>query len=153
MGYFACDFLPETDRDQAKQAWLHRTGTGACLTHEFEWRRVPVWQVAIRRLNDWGYRKNDTRVWNYWDEDAAFPAEIAGGENAALAMAREGKAIVIVSDWKAGGDYRIRPDVAALGIPKGFRAFDFETGKELPVKDGCVAVGLGRFDYVAVELK
>ena len=153
MGYFACDFVPEKDRDKKKQAWLHHTGTGACLTHELEWRRVPEWQAAIKRLRDWGYSMPDTKVWNYWDEDVKFPVAITGGENAALAMARDGKALVILSDWKAGGDYRLRPDVAALGIPRGFRAFDHTTGRELPVSDGVVQVGLDRLDYVVVELR
>lgn len=153
IGYFACDFVPENERDLAKQAWLHRTGVGACLTHELEWRRITEWQDAIKRLNDWGYRKADTKVWNYWDEDEPFPVTVTGGESAALVMSREGKALVVLSDWKRGGDYRIRPDISALGIKKDFRAFDHTSGEELTVADGIIHVAVGKFDYVVVELR
>lgn len=146
MGYFST-----MDPKSEKLRWLHRTGTGACLTHEVRWRRVKEWRDADRLLTDWGYRADGTRVWNYWDEDERFPVDVTGGENAALAMARNGEAIAVVSDWAKGGDYRLRPDCAALGIPSTFRAFDMETGKELAVKDGAVSVPLKRLDYVIVR--
>ena len=151
IGYFAVDFVQ--DKDLKKQAWLHHTGVGACLTHELEWRRVPEWQAANKALVAWGYRKPETKVWNYWDEDVPFPAEIKGPKNAALAMAKDGEAIVVVSDWEKGGAYAIRPDCAALGLSKDFKAYDFESGAELSVKDGSVALEIPHFDYRIIRFK
>lgn len=146
MGYFSTK-----DPASEKLKWLHRTGVGACLTHEVQWRRVAEWRTADKLLGDWGYRAEGTAVWNYWDEDVPFPVAVSGGENAALAMARNGEAVVVVSDWEKGGNYRLKPDAGALGLPAGFRAFDMETGKELAVTDGAVSVALKRLDYVIVR--
>ena len=147
MGYFST-------KDKEKLKWLHRTGTGAVITHEIHWPRVPEWNAANKKLTDWGYRLPTTRVWNYFDEDVPFPAAIAGGDNAALAMAKDGgEAVIVVSDWDKGGDYVIRPDAAALGLKDGFTAYDLETGKDLPVSDGAVRVKLSKMDYVMIALR
>ena len=149
MGYFATK-----DPKSEKLKWLHRTGTGACLTHELQWGRVKGWREIHGRLVEWGYRLPTTRVWNYWDEDVPLPVEVKGGVAATLAMAKSGgEAIVVVSDFESGGDYSIAPDAAALGLEPGFRAYDFETGAELPVVDGAVGVRLSRLDYVIVAFR
>ena len=149
MGYFATK-----DPKSEKLMWLHRTGVGAVLTHELWWPRVKEWRAADARLTDWGYRQPTTRVWNYWDEDVPFPVAVTGGESAALAMRRaDGEAVVVVSDWKDGGDYSIRPACAAMGIRSDFAAYDLETGKALPVADGAVKVTLARFDYVMIGIR
>lgn len=146
MGYFATK-----DPKSEKLKWLERTGTGACLTHEIQWRRVGAWSRANELLKNWGYRRRDARVWNYWDEDIPFPVTIEGGQNAALAMARNGEAIVVVSDWNKGGDYCIKPDYDALGIPDSMSAIDFETGNSMPIENGAVRVKLQRLDYVMIR--
>ena len=146
MGYFATK-----DPKSEKLKWLHRTGVGACLAHELQWTRVKEWREAYGRLSDWGYKLPTTRVWNYWDEDVPFPVDVKGGVAATLAMAKPGgEALVVVSDFESGGDYAIAPDAAALGLKPGFRAYDFETGAELPVVKGAVGVRLSRLDYVIV---
>ena len=63
-----------------------------------------------------------------------------------------GESIVIVSDWGEGGTATVRPDRAALGLPDGFKAFDFETGAELKVKDGAVDVTLGKHDFAIIRM-
>ena len=149
MGYFATK-----DPKSEKLKWLHRTGTGACLTHELQWQRVKEWRDIHSRLVEWGYRLPSTRVWNYWDEDVPMPVDVKGGVAATLAMAKAGgEALVVVSDFESGGDYTIRPDTAAIGLGPDFRAFDFETGAELPVADGAVKVKLSRLDYVVVSFR
>ena len=146
MGYFATK-----DPKSEKLKWLHRTGTGAVITHEIWWPRVKEWREANKLMEDWGYRRADTTVWNYWDEDVAFPVAVEGGESAALAMAKPGgEALVVVSDFKDGGDYSIRPDLSALGLSAGFTARNLETGAALPVIDGAVKVKLSPYDYVMV---
>ena len=112
------------------------------------------WREIHGRLVEWGYRLPTTRVWNYWDEDVPLPVDVKGGVAATLAMAKQGgEALVVVSDFENGGDYAITPDVAALGLPKDFVAFDFETGAALPVSNGAVRVKLSRLDYVVVAFR
>ena len=81
MAYFSTS-------DKEKLKWLHRTGVGACLVHEFNWHRVKEWREIDARITAWGYRNPTTRVWNYFDEDVPFPVEIRGGCEASLAMTR-----------------------------------------------------------------
>ena len=148
MGYFATK-----DPESEKLKWLERTGTGACLTHELIWRRVKVWRDAKSKLDKCiGYNVAGTKVWNYWDEDVEFPASISGGKNASLALARDGKAVIVVSDWDNGGAYEMAPNTAILGIPADFRAINLETGEELAVADGKVKFALKKYDYVMVSL-
>ena len=68
-------------------------------------------------------------------------------------MAKDGEAIVIVSDWEKGGAYAIRPDCAALGIAAGFKAYDFETGAEIPLSGGAVSVPVPAYDFRIVRFK
>ena len=149
MGYFATK-----DSKSEKLKWLHRTGAGACLAHEIQWTRVKEWREANELITKWGYRKPTTEVWNYFDEDIAFPVEIKGGENAALAMTREeGGSLIIISDFNDGGDYSVKPDQAVMKVKDGFKAYNLETGKELKVENGAVKVHLDRLDYVIIEIK
>ena len=153
MGYFVHGMDNRSERGQ----WLQRTGAGVMLTHELRWNRWSghdLYEKAHGFLCDWGYRTPSVDVWNYWDEDVPFPVAVAGGESAALAMRRaDGAAVVVVSDWKDGGDYSIRPACAAMGIRADFTAYDLETGKALPVADGAVKVSLARFDYVMIGIR
>ena len=147
MGYFATK-----DPKSEKLKWLERTGTGACLTHELLWRRVDGWNKAYGKLRDWGYCKPDAQVWNYWDEDVAFPARIDGGKNAALAMAREGEAILVVADWEEGGSYRVKPNLTVLGIKEPIAALDHETGTSIRIEDGVLCFHVQPLDYKMIRI-
>ena len=146
MGY-----IGKTDPENQKR--LYRCGTGVMLAFEFQWNRVPQWCELNKKLTAWGYRDAATKVWNFWDEDVAFPVTVKGGQNAALAMARRGEAIVIVSDFDKGGEFAIVPDAAAMGLKGGFRAYDFETGAEIPVENGTAKVTLKKHDFAIVGFR
>ena len=67
---------------------------------------------------------------------------------------RGGEAAFVVCDYTdAGGVFRVRPDVAALGLQPGFRAYDMEDGSEVPVEDGEVSVRVKPSDFRMVVLK
>ena len=135
--------------------WLERTAAGVMLSHELRWNSGhKAYDDAHRLLCDWGYRRPEKKVWNYWDEDVAFPVRVDGPDAASLALARRGSAVVVVSSFAAeDGEARLRPDCAALGVPAAFRAFDLETGAALPVADGVVRVPLKKYDFAMVELR
>ena len=138
-----------------RMLWLERTAAGVMLSHELRWNSGhKAYDDAHRLLCDWGYRRPETKVWNYWDEDVAFPVRVDGPDAASLALARRGSAVVVVSSFAAeDGEARLRPDCAALGVPAAFRAFDLETGATLPVADGVVRVPLKKYDFAMVELR
>ena len=138
-----------------RDAWYRRTGTGVMLVHELYWKSTEkVYREKVGLLEKWGYRLPDTRVWNYWNGDEPYPLAVSGGENASIAMARGGEAAFVVCDYTdAGGVFRVRPDVAALGVQPGFRAYDMEDGSEVPVEDGEVSVRVKPSDFRMVVLK
>ena len=40
-----------------------------------------------------------------------------------------------------------------MRVKDGFKAYNFETGAELPVENGAVRVHLDRLDYIIIELR
>lgn len=153
MGYFA---EPQGTKEEVerKKAWLDRTAVGVMLTHEFRWNGHRQYDAAHKLLCDWGYRKPDVKVWNYWDEDVKFPVEASGVDVATIAMSRNGEGIIVVSSFsKEDGKAVLRPDCGTLGVAQDFRAIDMETGRELPVVDGAIEVALGKYDFAIVKVK
>ena len=147
IGYYGRPETPE------KEAWFLRTGTGWCLAHEVRWRHAPF-KAAYGKLKDWGYTEPDTKVWNYWDEDVAFPVATKGLEVATLAMSRKGEAVLVVSNAEdEDGTVTVRPDAKTLGIKSGFSVVDMETGKELDVEKGEIELELKGDDYAILLLK
>ena len=67
------------------EEWFKRTGAGWCLAHEISWRHA---KAQEKLLEDWGWRRPDTKVWNYWDEDSPIPLRAKGLSVATLAMSR-----------------------------------------------------------------
>ena len=147
MGYF------RAQGDELKR--LEHTGVGPMLCFEFGWWRVKEYREVMKKLVAWGYRTPATKVWNYWDEDVAYPLSVTGAENASIAIAHPEKreAIVVVTDWNCGGGVSVRPDCDALGIRKDFKAVDFETGREYDVRDGTVGLKLEKCDYAILLLE
>lgn len=147
MGYFG-----KTTPEEAKR--LQRCGTGVMIVHELIWRLCPQWRAADEKLRAWGYRTADVDVWNDWDEDVAYPVETSGEPVCSIAMRHKVKneVLITVSDWAKGGTVTVKPDAATLGLKAGFKAYDFETGAEIPVKDGAVAVTLKKHDFAIIRL-
>ena len=135
---------------------LGRCGAGVMLAFEFRWRwHCKVWRETHEKMCKWGYRLEDTKVWNFWDEDVAFPVAISGPKNAALAMAREsdGKALVVISDFADGGTYRVKPDAVRMFLGGNFAAYDFESGEKLPLEGGAAVVSMPKHDFRVVEFR
>lgn len=141
-------------------AWLERTGVGVTLCHELLWPRVKQWREANGLLEKWGYRTDDVEVWNYWDEDVPYPVTLTGDDNVSLAMAKKkaartdggGEAVIVVCDWGNGGEIRVKPDCAMLGIDPSFTATDMETGKSVKVEHGEAVIHLKKHDYMILKL-
>ena len=151
MGYFSKD-------DPDTYAWLAHTGVGVMLTHELRWNASghDEYVAAHKFLCDWGYRTDAVEVWNYWDEDVAYPLEVTGVESTSIALAKatSGEAMVCVSSFAStNGTVRIRPDMEALGLNEGpWRACHALTDEEIPVVDGAVELQLARYDWALVRI-
>ena len=57
------------------------------------------------------------------------------------------------SDFDKGGACAIAPDAAAMGLSGGFKAYDFETGAEIPLENGAAKVTLKKHDFAIVSFR
>ena len=146
MGYFTTAKKEDLPR-------LKRCSAGVTLTHELGWWKP---ETVKKALADFGYgvAGADVKVWNYWDEDVAFPVAIDGLEWSALAMAKGNEALIIVCNYEnRAATARVRPDAGTLGLAKGFGAVNAETGTALAVKNGVVEADLAPYDFVVMRLR
>ena len=152
MGYFH-------PKSKEQGRWLHRTGAGVMLTHEFRWNLWSGHDEYYKYhdlLCNWGYRTPEVDVWNYWDEDVRYPLAVSGVENASIAMAKKAvhEAYVCVSSFSsADGAVTVTPDAATLGLNPGWTATDAETGKEIAVANGSFRLEIPKYYWKLVLLK
>ena len=141
-------FYDASDKRLART--IERSNTGVDLTFELYWQRGPKsYHALLGKIRDWGYGKDGTKVWNWWD-GTRYPVAVRGSETSSVAMARNGRALIVVSNWGDGADVEIGPDASRLGLPKGFAAKDFETGARLPTEDGVITVHIDKGDFAIV---
>ena len=157
MGYF--DF--SLDKKGEKYRYLERCRAGVMIAHELRCGG-DAYKAVHDKLVAWGYRKPETQVWNYWDEDVAFPVTVKGGDFPALAMAKWGsglqsasnEVLVVVSSFNADDrTVTIAPDAKTLGLASGFKAYDFETGAEIPLSGGVASLSVPAYDFKVVQFK
>ena len=119
------------DRKHPKYPWVMRTRLGVTLVHEIRvWDYGPAQEMEfLKKLHAFGYGEADCAVFNYWDD--GHPVRVAGIDARTIAMARGGKALVIVTDYGDGGAATVKLDAKPLGIPAAAKAKDFETGEAI----------------------
>ena len=82
-----------------------------------------------------------------------FPA-LAMAKRGSGVPAASGEALVAVSSFnKDDRTVSIRPEAKALGLGAGFKAYDFETGAEIPVAGGAASVRVPAYDFKIVRFK
>ena len=145
--------------------WYERTGAGIMLCYEFRWKyNSYVFNRVHDKLKAWGYRTPAVRVWNYWNGDEPYPLKVKREKTASIAMAKRGsglpaasgEAVFVVSDFTGkGGEVRVGLDAAALGLGKGFKAYDFEAKDptEVRLEGNEVVLELKPYGFRAVMLK
>ena len=136
-----------------KNAWYERTGAGIMLCYEIDWMwNMKVYQTLKKKLREWGYTTDSVRIWNYFNEDEAYPLVVDRADDcASLTLAKKdaGEAIVVLSDFSGkGGVFNLKPDEKALGLKPGWKAYDFETGKPAEL-----ALTVEPYDFRAVIFK
>jgi len=142
------------DPQHPRYAHVMRTRLAVMLVHELRaWDHGPESDAAFyRKLYAFGYGQPDCRVFNYWD--AGHPVAVTGADARTLALARNGRALVIVTDYGQGGDTRLTLDRNVLGLSADVAATDFESGE--PVKSsatGQLSFALKPHDFKAVLIQ
>lgn len=129
---------PDPQDPRCEHMW--RTRLGVCLVHEiqtFNWQPQSDTQI-YERLFKFGYGEEDCHVYNYWQADHPVTVESKTVDARTLAISRNGKALVVVTDYGEGGECIIKLNADKLEIGKDARAKDFEKAN---VVDGDVAGG------------
>jgi hypothetical protein len=118
---------------------INRSALGVALTHEMKLGvdQQRLTQNMAEWLDGFGYGLSDCRVWRYWDEPS--PLTTTGPAVKTLALARAGKAMVVVASFGPRGDVGLNVDLKAMGLAQGVVAVNVETGERLE------RLGPGRF--------
>ena len=131
------------DPKDPRTAWVWRTRLGIGLVHEIQnFDYEPALDSEIyKKLFEFGYGAPDCRVFNYWDLPHPVSVKSEGVDGKTIAIARGGKAVIVVTDYGNGGDCTVKLDLAALGLGAEAKAADFETGQAIE------KVGPGEFKF------
>jgi hypothetical protein len=136
------------DPKDPRNDFMWRTRLGVALVHEF---RVFDWQPArdveiYRKLFEFGYGTEACRVFNYWQE--GHPVRVDGIQGCTIAMACGKAAMVVVTDYSAGGPCRVSLDLKRLGLRADARAVDLETGQPVEsVAPGTFGFSIKKHDF------
>ncbi|MBV9851256.1 MAG: hypothetical protein JO250_16420, partial [Armatimonadetes bacterium] len=126
--------------DPAQRAWVERTRTGVCLTHELTvWQADPLFIRVKQFLYTLGYGTPTCRVFHYWDEHPALT--VSGLDAAWIAFENRDTVAVMVTDYGGGGDARLTLDTRRLGLPAHCEAVNWEKPDDhWPVSDGTMTL-------------
>jgi hypothetical protein len=141
------------DPKDPRTSRVWRTRLGVCLVHEIRaWASQPASDAELYgKVYAFGYGAPDCRVFNYWEQD--HPLRVEGIDARTIALARGGRAVLIVTDYGGGGQARVRFDAARLGLNADARARDLETGAAIaPAAQGVLTLDVKKHDFKAMVL-
>jgi hypothetical protein len=99
-----------------------------------------------------GYGLPDCRVWRWWDE--GLPLKTSGAPAKTLALARGGKAMIVVASCGPEGEVALDLDLKTLGLPESASARNAETGAAIrSAAPGRYAFPLARHDFCVVGIE
>ena len=77
------------------------------LCYEIDWMwNMKVYQTLKKKLREWGYTTDSVRVWNYFNEDEAYPLVVDRADDcASLTLAKKDAGEAIVAEREANGPY------------------------------------------------
>ncbi len=115
-----------------------------CLFADFE--------AMLPLRKDFGIGAEDVVFSGYWEEPKVAVSSDAGV--VASIYKRPGSVLAVVCnvDTKSAHKASVRFDAKTLGLPSGFVAVDYETGKPVNVENSTVSVDLGARDVTYLHL-
>ncbi len=134
-------------KDKQKVAWAERTGTGVALTHEIKTYGTPdIFWDTYKTMLDFGYGRPDVKVSQYWRKD--HPVSFAGIDTSSLSMSKPSACLVLVCDWKNGGEAQMSLDKGLFKNDAKLKAKDMESGESLAITpEGKVKFNIKRHDF------
>jgi hypothetical protein len=133
---------------------IYRTRLGVTLVHEIQvFDSNPKRDTELyRKLFQFGYGDPATRVFNYWQP--GHPVKVDGTRTCTLAMANPSGAIVVVTDYAAGGNCRVTLDLARLGLGPQAAAVDLESGLAVDrLAPGVFSFSIPKHDFRILRVK
>ena len=123
-----CDrYMPPKDSN-VERKWLVRTVVATCVPHEIKFHIHDAgW--AIKLLEDFGYGRDDCKVYRYWE--TPFPLAASGADVRALVLQRGPRVLLGIGSFGAGGDCKLTLDLKALGLSDSAKAVNAETNQPL----------------------
>jgi len=144
------------DPKDPRTPWMKRTRLGVCLVHEihnFDYD-APLDVEIYTKLFAFGYGEPDCRVFNYWDPPHPVSVTSDTADARTLAMARNGAAVVVVTDYGQGGKCLVKLDLEALGLKPDATAIDLETDKAVEtIAPGELGFSLKKHDFKILKVK
>jgi hypothetical protein len=133
---------------------INRNALGVALTHEMKLGvgQERIGQEMAEQLSRFGYGLSDCRVWRYWDDWP--PLRTTGAPVRTLALARGGKAMVVVASFGPTGEVELALDLKRLGLSEEVVAANVETGQRLErLGPGRFKLTLPRHDFRLVRIE
>ena len=115
--------------DPLKQAWVERTRTGVCLPYEISVYQADPLYIKIKAyLYSLGYGTSACQTFHSWDDKPILA--VKGLDTAWIAYENKDTVAVIVTDYGGGGEARLTLDTKRLGLPKDFKAMNWENSAQ-----------------------
>lgn len=139
---------------EAEDPWVARTFAACAMVHELdcsyaEWSEVGRSQLALFEPIDRLLAEPDLHVYTYWgDEPQPVTTEDPDVPTIVYSVPGREAVFAAVSYADRDVDTLLRVDTTALGLGGDCRVINAETGDELPLVDGEVALKLARHDVL-----
>ena len=133
---------------------INRNALGVALTHEMKLGvgQERIGQIMAEQLGGFGYGLPDCRVWRYWDDSP--PLRTTGVPVKTLAIARGGKAMVVVASYGPAGEVNLDFDLKRMGLSEEVIAVNVETSQRLErLGPGRFKLALPRHDFRLVRIE
>ena len=127
--------IPLVLADTRNNSDAERTKFGTMFVHEIKIRYQEGSTKPMVAVLDFGYGRDDCRVYNYWDED--YPVSTSDDEHVkGILLERDGKLMLVLATWNGKRDaVEVGLDLDALGL-NITRAVNAESNENLPLKQG-----------------
>jgi len=141
----------QNTKSAEEKAIAERTQFGTMMVHEIRCRFYGVAWDLMKRTLDFGYGRDDCRVFNYWDETC--PVKAADDRVKSLLLKRNGELMLVLCTWNAKpATETLTLDTKALGLTPA-AATDEETGEALKLEGGKLTVPLDAYGVRLIRLK
>lgn len=139
------------DAESAEERELaYRSRFGTLFAHEIKWRYKGGGAELMNTVLDFGYGREDCRVFNYWDPDC--PVTTSNPEVKSILLERKGRLLLVLTTWNA------EPETVEVSLATDRfddpvrRAEDVETGETITFEDGQFRLEMAGYGVRVLQL-